>query len=52
MMVANVGYAPYYGNKEFTIETHILKEFTNDFYNEGKIFIFHITMLYLILMYN
>jgi riboflavin kinase len=33
-MALNVGWSPYYKNKEKTIEIHVLHEFKEDFYGE------------------
>jgi riboflavin kinase len=33
-MVMNIGWSPYYGNKEKTIEIHVLHEFPDDFYGD------------------
>ncbi|XP_026761572.2 putative riboflavin kinase [Galleria mellonella] len=31
-MVANIGFCPYYQNKEMSVETHIIHKFEKDFY--------------------
>ncbi|XP_059051731.1 putative riboflavin kinase [Achroia grisella] len=34
-MVANIGYCPYYQNKEMSVETHIIHAFEKDFYGSN-----------------
>ncbi|GBP38840.1 Putative riboflavin kinase [Eumeta japonica] len=31
-MVANIGWCPFYQNKEMSVETHVIHKFDNDFY--------------------
>ncbi|KAG6456108.1 putative riboflavin kinase [Manduca sexta] len=34
-MVANVGWCPFYQNKQMSVETHIMNEFNSDFYGSN-----------------
>ncbi|XP_026332132.1 putative riboflavin kinase [Hyposmocoma kahamanoa] len=34
-MVANVGWCPFYQNKEMSVETHLMHEFDSDFYGSN-----------------
>ncbi|XP_068619719.1 putative riboflavin kinase [Battus philenor] len=34
-MVANIGWCPFYDNKEMSIETHVMHKFDNDFYGSN-----------------
>ncbi|KAI8437621.1 hypothetical protein MSG28_011880 [Choristoneura fumiferana] len=34
-MVANIGWCPFYQNKEMSVETHVMHKFDNDFYGSN-----------------